>query len=268
LAVKEVWSVERDGLRFAAYDFVSQPHVVLRLYLMRRAGNEPSHLVVLNVLDEQSWPEFLAAARVGFEQELKDETLPEPDQEAYEAERQMHENFKWAMAYVAPRGIGPTAWDQSDKKQTQHRRRFALLGQTLDGMRVWDVRRAIQALRALDGFEKTPLWLQSHRRMAGVTLYASLFEPEITRLDLHELPKSHREGPFLLNVSKSLDMPQAAALAAERSRVVIYQDGNDGWEYTAATASHLGWDKKQFGIRPLVQPTEADSEPQEQRTTE
>ncbi len=252
LAVKEVWSVERDGLQFAAYDFTSQPHVGLRLYVMERAGGEKSDLVVLNVLDEQSWQEYLAIARVGFEQELKDETLPEPDKEAFEAERRMHENFKWAMAYVAPRGIGPTAWDQSERKQTQHRRRFALLGQTLDGMRVWDVRRAVQALRSLDGFKKTPLWLQSNRRMAGVTLYASLFDPEITRLDLHQLPKSHRDGPFLLNVRKTLDMPQTVAMAAERSRVVIYQEGTEGWDYATETAKRLGWGEKQLQIRQPV----------------
>jgi hypothetical protein len=67
-----------------------------------------------------------------------------------------------------------------------------------------------------------------------------------------------------LNVSKTMEMPQAAAMAAERSRVVVYQNGNESWEYVAATANHLGWGKKQFGIRPLVQPTGADDEPQRQ----
>ena len=51
------------------------------------------------------------------------------------------------LAFVAPRGIGRTAWNADPAKQTQIRRRFMLLGQTLDGMRVWDVRRALQALR-------------------------------------------------------------------------------------------------------------------------
>ena len=39
--------------------------------------------------------------------------------------------------------FGPTAWDQTSFQQTQHRRRFFLLGQTLEGMQVWDTRRAV-----------------------------------------------------------------------------------------------------------------------------
>ena len=68
-----------------------------------------------------------------------------------------------------------------------------------------------------------PLWLQGHRQQAGVALYASLFEPDVTRLDLWELPQSHREGPYFLNVLKYLDTPQAVAMAAGRSKVRVYK---------------------------------------------
>ena len=37
--------------------------------------------------------------------------------------------------------------------------------------------------------------------------------PEVARLDLHDLPESHREGPAYLNVLRTLDLPQAVALA-------------------------------------------------------
>ncbi|MFP6613642.1 MAG: prolyl oligopeptidase family serine peptidase [Pirellulales bacterium] len=248
----EAWSVQRHGLRFGAYDFESQSHIRLRLYLVHREDVENNALVVVNVLNQKSWDQFLAAMRVGFEAELKGESLPEADKESFESERRMHQAFKWAMAYVPPRGIGPTAWNQDNFKQTQHRRRFALLGQTLDGMRVWDVRRSIQTLRSLKGFKETPLWLQGHDRMAGVALYASLFEPNVKRLDLHGLPKTHRGGPFFLNVRKTLDMPQAVAMAVERSQVVIYQQGKEGWKYPAAIARQLGWKEKQLQLRPPV----------------
>jgi hypothetical protein len=153
------------------------------------------------------------------------------------------------MAYVAPRGVGPTAFDQSEKKQVQNRRRFYLLGQTLDGMQVYDVRRAIQVLRSFDGYKETQLWLQSHRQMAGVALYASLFEPDVYRLDLYELPHSHVTGPCFLNVLRYLDMPQAVAIAAERSRVVIYDKNPAAWSYPQSVAEKLGWDEKQLQFR-------------------
>ena len=47
----------------------------------------------------------------------------------------------------APRGVGPTAWPKD--KDVHIRRRFGLLGQTFDGMRVLDVRRASRCMKAL-----------------------------------------------------------------------------------------------------------------------
>jgi dienelactone hydrolase len=249
LAVSEVFSSEKQGVKLAAYDFTSQEHIRLRLYVAHRAGLEKPDLTVLNVLDSQSWSEFLAAYRGAFEDELKDETLPDADPQAFQQTREMFQSFKWAMAYAAPRGVGPTAWDQSEKKQTQHRRRFYLLGQTLEGMQTWDARRAIQAVRTLDIGKDVPLWLQSEREMAGVTLYASLFEADIARLDLHSPPRTHRQGPTLLNVSRYIDLPQTAAMAAENTRVVIYQEDESGWEWPAAVIANLGWDAKRLQLR-------------------
>ncbi len=120
-------------------------------------------------------------------------------------------------------------------------------------MQVWDVRRAVQAVRELPAEKDVPLWLQSNRQMAGVALYASLFEPKIARLDLWNLPRSHRDGPYFLNVLRYLDTPSAVAMATERSKVRIYQEKSDdektGWEYPAEVSSALGWNAKQFQLR-------------------
>ena len=61
-----------------------------------------------------------------------------------------------------------------------------------------------------------PLWLQAKGDMAGIVLYAALFEPDVARLDLWDLPASHRQGPIFLNVRRILDTPQAVALAFPR----------------------------------------------------
>jgi dienelactone hydrolase len=251
LDVKQAFSVDRHGIRFSAYDFTSQDNVRLRLYLAHRSDLTRPDLVVLNALDDQGWKEWLAGMQPGFAEELRDETLPGPDENAFAETRKMFRSFKWGMAYVAPRGVGPTAWDQSERKQVQHRRRFMLLGQTLEGMQVWDVRRAAQALRTLKGVGEAPLWLQGEREMAGIALYTSLFEPGVARLDLWHLPKSHQQGPSLLNVLKILDVPQAVAMAAERSKVRIYQQDPAGWEYPAQVAQKLGWEADRLQVRKL-----------------
>jgi len=224
LNIRQVFSAERHGIRLSAFDFTSQPHVRLRIYLAHRPGIERPEQVVLNVPDEQEWRRWLAAMRIGFADELKDETLPDPNEDAFNHIRETLQDNNSVLAYAAPRGIGLTAWNPDERKQTQIRRRFMLLGQTLDGMRVWDVRRAIQTLRQVELLNVVPVALKGQRLTAGIVLYASLFEPDIARLDLWHLPDSHREGPVFLNVLRYMDIPQALAMASERTQVRIYPE--------------------------------------------
>lgn len=253
-----VFAAQSRGIGLAAYDFTSEHSIRLRLFVAHRADLKPAdlELVVLNALDQPGWVKWLAAFRPGFADQLNNESLPAADEAEFEQNRKMFESFRWGMAWFAPRGIGPTAWDQSEKKQTQIRRRFQLLGQTLDGMRVWDVRQAAQTLRTLDGFEKVPLWMQGEREMAGIVLYASLFEPNVARLDLWDLPPTHLGGPDLLNVLRVLDLPEAVAIAATSSKVRLYRTPPANWEFPQKVARQSGWPEKQLQIRELAEGSE------------
>lgn len=244
-----IFDVKQDGVRLQAFDFTSQEAIELRLYVAQRADLEKADLVVLNVLDDAGWSEFLATYRGAFAEQFKDEAQVDVNEDEFASTKKMFATFPWAMAYVAPRGVGPTAFNADPKKHTQVLRRFQLLGQTLESGQVYDARRAIATLRSLPAFANTPLWLQAHRRMAGVALYASLFEPDIVRIDLHDLPLSHRHGPFFFNVQRILDTPQAVAMAAERSKVVLYQDKPEGWEFPQSVGKALGWNEKQVQVR-------------------
>lgn len=298
LSLGKAFAASKEGIDFAGWDFVSQEGLSLRLYVAHRSGLKSADLdlVVLNVLDEAGWNEWLRTIAVGFPTEMSEEGLhPAPvggaapqreaaalDAAGFESLKKMFAAQKWGMAWLAPRGIGPTAWNQSERKQTHHRRRFQLLGQTLDGMRTWDVRRGMQAVRAAlppAGPDAEPkLWLQAERNMAGVALYASLFEPAPARLDLWRTPQSHQPtfaaagdsasglaeaayGPDYLNVLRKLDVPQAMALAAERSQIRLYEDApadgpaaargaaEEAWAYPQEVAKKLGWDAKRIQVR-------------------
>ncbi len=240
---------EIDGIRYRSYEIESQPGIKFTLHLLQRAGLEKPELNVLNVQDDKGWQEFREMFRAGIAAEVMAGDVAPAAKESWESLKKMLTSFPWAMSYVCPRGAGPTAFDPSERKQVQNRRRFYLLGQTLDEAQVWDVRRAIQSLHEIEATSEVPLWLQAERSMSGISLYASLFEPDIKRLDLYDLPKSHRDGPIFLNVERYLDMPQAVAMAAEQSKVVLYQDDDAGWEYPQAVAKQLGWDAKQIQIR-------------------
>ena len=155
------------------------------------------------------------------------------------------ESHQWAFATIAPRGIGPTRWAEVGTQADNHiRRRFALLGQTLDGQRVWDVRRGLAVLRETADLKGVPLWLQGKGDMAGIVLYAALFEPDIARLDLWHPPASHRQGPIFLNVRRLLDMPQAVALAFPKSIRLYVKDEAEAkrWDWPVHLQKSLGTD--------------------------
>ena len=82
--------------------------------------------------------------------------------------------------------------------------------------------------------------------MAGVALYASLFDPPIARLQLIDLPASHAEGPEFLNVLRFLDMPQAVAMAAERTSVQLDGRTAGAWQFPTSVAANLGWDRERL----------------------
>jgi dienelactone hydrolase len=240
-AMRKSFEAVSAGMKLSAYDFDSQAHVNLRLYVLAptdvAAGQ--ANAVTLHLLDEPGWVAFVSAMRAEFPNQFDQETPGEPDSDKHSHLHDTITSRRHALAYATPRGIGPTAWNP--EKETHIRRRFMLLGQTLDGMRVWDTRRAIQALRAVDGLKNTPIELHAKGDMAGVALYAALFEPPVERLELVGLAKSHRDGPEFLNVLRVLDLPQTVAMVAERSQVVIQQEDSGGWEYPTAVAEKLGW---------------------------
>jgi dienelactone hydrolase len=281
LSMQKVLSAEKDGFLFQAYDFDSQPAIRLRLYLLRDAKFEQHERIVLTVLGTADsrptnagtgaesasrpeaaildWESWLAAAQVDFGWELREElgitaltaTLERTGARRIAGLQALLRTNKTVLAYLAPRGLGLTAWGASDQKKAHIRRRFMLLGQTLDGMRVWDVRRAVQALSSIQQPGETPITLQARGDMAGVALYASLFEDGVKQLDLFQLPKSHAEGPELLNVMRILDLPQTVAMAAERTHITLFQSETNGWDFPAAVATRLGWTKTGFQIKPL-----------------
>jgi dienelactone hydrolase len=259
LLVERRFSVTRDGLTLQAFDFNSEPEVRLRLYLLTGSAASPQE-ILLNVRDDTNWPDELGWLRTAFETNLLDEPPSDPTRKdgsykvQFETFRNALTNGTGAMAFFAPRGIGLSAWSGEARRRTQIHRRFMLLGETLDSARVWDVRRACQALRLLPQTSGSKLNLNAAKRMAVNVVYASLFEMGIDGLQLNSPPASHRNGPDYLNVSRVLDVPQAVAMAAERCKVVIFAEDTAGWEYPAGVASLPGQNRQRFAVSLLHRP--------------
>ena len=245
--------VKHNGLRLRAYDFVSEDQVELRFWLLTAENVEKPTLLVLNALDGPGWQEWIADLGPAFKEALQLSAEPKLDEARFAQNLKTLQFHQWGFAAVTPRGIGPTRWSEVspfDGKPAgqQIRRRFALLGQTLDGQRVWDVRRALSCLRTLPDLKDVPLWLQGKNDMAGIVLYAALFEPDVARLDLWHPPASHRQGPIFLNVLRVLDMPQAVALSFPRTvRLYVKDDAEaKAWQWPMQLQKALAQDHLQI----------------------
>lgn len=181
------------------YTFQSQAHVPLRFLVQEAANldrNKPVSCELQIVEDAESEREALTG-------ELEPQTI---------------------RVVFAPRGLGRDAWTGDEKALTHIRRRFALLGQSLDAMRVYDIKSLGHQLRTAMPYEVKKLTGVASNQSAGNLLYASLFSDQpFDQLQLTHLPKSHMDGPVYLNVLKFLDLPQALAVAAEGTTITLQE---------------------------------------------
>jgi len=233
--------VARDGVQRFQVKITTQDNVTLPLFLISRNELEKPDRVVLHILDSQSWE----AANRWWPGAFGGEGDPQKAELNWDVWKQLAQDdprqSSTAHLFFAPRFVGPTALSGDEKKLTQIQRRFYLLGQTLDGMQVWDVCQVLQAIRQHPGSKEAPIEVEASGALGGVALYATLFGQPVQKLTLTDLPTTHRNGPYFLNVSRILEMPQAVAMAAERSPVTLKTTEPAAWDYPQAVAKKLGW---------------------------
>jgi hypothetical protein len=235
---KKIASAENGQERIQLLQVLSQPGIALPLIVVTRDGSQADPLrAVLHILDEPQWQNELAALAGRFPTFFSADysaapvrsvtgMRDDPGEPAGPSLDLPGENE--ALILLAPRGAGPTAFPSDLRKETQIRRRFMLLGQTVDGMRVWDIVGGVKAAREFLPAGSS-LRLEAREEMAVNALYAALFSPGVESLLLIEPPHSHMAGPDYLNALKFLDVPQAAAMVAERSSLALTVRSPGDW---------------------------------------
>ena len=225
LFAREAGRVRRRGIEFRAIDFESQSEVPLRLFVASARKGGKGDCTRLTVLGTNDWSDWLDRVGALFGPELIGDTWPDrPIAGAEDLEARLSalagelSSAGGRMAWFAPRSVGLSDPGGDGRARIQMRRRFMVLGQTLAGMQVWDVRRAIAVLRRMNEEEKRPrsLRLAGRGEMGVNVLYAALFEDDIAGAALTELPSSHAVGPDYLNILRVLDIPGALELARSR----------------------------------------------------
>jgi hypothetical protein len=237
---KQLFSSKAGGLTLSGHEYESQPGVRLELFLLNSDQQKGSGKLTLKVLGDGDGEFGYAAWRrmMGAHFEDVKSADGKTDPEAFSRLREQLVRGGDTIAWITPRGIGASAWTGNDRKLSHIRRRFMLLGQTLDGMRVWDIRQAVQAVAHITG--KRAVSLHAEGDLAVDAIYAAIFERGIHELELWNVPASHRDSPDLLNVLRILDVPQASAMAVETASLRLHVENPEAWSYTRQLTKLLG----------------------------
>ena len=132
------------------------------------------------------------------------------------------------IASFEARGIGETGWAPS--LQWHVRRAAAWTGRTVASMRVYDVLRALEALRQLPGVDPDNISILAEGEMAAIASYACLLDSKVKSLLLKNPPPtqnapSEPDGTGMaiemLNCLRITDLPQVTGLMYPRQLVAI-----------------------------------------------
>lgn len=230
LGVREIAKTAKDGIELRVLEFTSQGPFRLRAYVAQPAGAKlrGAHL---EVIKPSQWPQQLGIARAGFAPAFQEEfklagvnpnaPVPQSLQKGFQRWVQYMKQNRSAYITFTVRGIGNTALKDGERHRTQVRRRFMLLGQTLAGMQVYDILRAIEAIRSDKTYRTLPLHLWGAGEMANNVLLASLFAKDIEQLHLSDLATHDRKAPDYLNISRVVTWPDLIKLAQTRTKLQL-----------------------------------------------
>ena len=236
---KEDWYQQRDSWLMALREksFTAWPRDTTPASLVK-TGSDASGVWKRDYFDIESEPGVKVRAVFDSSRGSRNEKLVLQIQNAM---RDLQVPQRTVVGQLAVRIAGEDTYADA-KKRTHIRRRFMLLGETVDSARVWDIIRAIEAIRTSKEFSGLPIRIEAEGNAAVNALYASLFVP-VDELLLTNLPKSHMNGPDYLNVLRILDIPQALAMASERCHVELLGANEAEWEFAMQTARAAGFEK-------------------------
>ena len=137
--------------------------------------------------------------------------------------------------------LGPREADE--RKLTHIRRRFQLLGTTLESMQVWDIRRGLQVLRTQCPNLKE-ITIAASDGAEPLVLLASLFEPKVDRLILAKLPASNQDLPSILNLTRTMPAELLSILAA-RKNLIVTEDSAKRHKLLGEVVSDSNWNGRE-----------------------
>lgn len=145
-------------------------------------------------------------------------------------------------ALFIPRPGTALTWQGNPARQIHIARRFQLLGMTVDSMRVWDIRRALQVLRQQCPQLKK-LTIRAAENTELLVALASLYEPPAQQLLLPSLTPELSRQPSILNLTRTVSLDLLPIAAAWQTTIVTQTDPSHT-PLAAAVSSNPAWQGK------------------------
>jgi dienelactone hydrolase len=174
-------------------DFDSEPNIPLKLISI--SPNRPEELS-LYILTIDDLPALATLLSDEFHLDIPNVQKTEDPNSLDFLRSELKKNSRTKLAFLLVRGDGSA----DPKKAIQIRRRYMLVGETLDSTRVRDIKEGVDLLRSR---EKLPLHISAGgRNAANVLMFAALTDRPPATITLINLPKDEAVAPDYLNVSR------------------------------------------------------------------
>jgi len=193
--LQKVVETTRDGARIQRFDLQTQPHVTVPVLVATPADSSSIVRLRIRVLNPDQWAALPLVLALAGTSQAADPLQCELIQDLVRVKEDRE-----AVAWLAPRGVGTWAQDPDAEDTKKIRRRFLLLGQTLDSMRVWDLRQAIRRLPLRFAVDDPAVSLMARGNAALNAWLAAQFEPNVRQLELTALPETIEQWPDHLNL--------------------------------------------------------------------
>jgi dienelactone hydrolase len=148
---------------------------------------------------------------------LLDERL---DPESLPAAEQANE---WVIGCLL-RGSGETVWPGDAASSIHFRRRLALIGESLESGRVWDLRQSIRRLQTeLETTSESPcpVTIRSSDADGWIAALTAVFDPSVKSIELNRFPVDRQARPVLPAFDRVMTPAELVVLAASSCRVTI-----------------------------------------------
>ena len=235
LNLKKIWDVSHNEDRIAAYNFESQKNIQLRMYISQKNRIDKPKSIHIHVLKEDEWKHFLIANRINLGSHLQEEiaisnikanaVLNDKTKSKLANNLNRVRNNSDVQIIFVPRGIGPSKLTLNKRHHTQTRRRFMLLGQTLAGQQAFDIIQCVRAIRSLSSYKNIPLEIWGDGHTSSLITISAIFRKDIHKINLLNYPKTDKEQPDYLNISR-FATPLQLLESAQLNTQVIFKEND------------------------------------------